>query len=235
MHTMKKMTVTKSHERGLTFIELIFVIAIFGIMTSLILFRFKDYGEKTRLDNLAQDIALHVVQAQREAISGTLSPQVLGLTSPSYGVYFDNDITGAKNTEFTYFTDLPTQNHIFDSASVACDPTFSGNECLSVTKITTGDYISNICYIDPSSSLPACSLPTNYVKANITFTRPFPSASIIIQYGPTAPPIDTESVFLEISSADGAILETMVVSSLGEVHVVNGSAECASEHTTAGC
>jgi prepilin-type N-terminal cleavage/methylation domain-containing protein len=76
-------------ERGFTLLEVAFVITIFAVMASVVLFRFKDFGAKTAFDNLSQDIALRIVQAQKSAISGALNPNFVGTGNPpAYGVYF---------------------------------------------------------------------------------------------------------------------------------------------------
>ena len=57
-------------------------------MASIVLFRFKDFGAKTAFDNLTQDVALHIVQAQKSAISGILNPNFTDTNNPpSYGMF----------------------------------------------------------------------------------------------------------------------------------------------------
>jgi len=229
---------------GFTLLEVMFVIAIFAIMASIVLFRFRDFGTQTSLDNLAQDVALRIIGAQKTAISGNYNSGFSVLGDPSYGMYF---VAGAPedtaNHEFVYFADLPSfssgtavYDHVFNIASYTPPLTCPGsptaaNECISVTGITTGEYISNICYINDTTGggLPCVPIPGG--EAHITFTRPFPAATLkIIPSGGVggSVPIDAQKVFIELTSnLDPTLQKTIVVTSLGEVHIFNGCASVA--------
>ncbi len=120
--------------RGFTFVELIVVIAIFGILSSVVLFNYGNFNSAITLQNLAHDIALQIDQAQKTAISGqnnvllpsfSSSPGPGGF-SPRYGVYFENPGSSVNiddpSKQFIYFTDLPDHyNGAYDK----------GNTCTS--------------------------------------------------------------------------------------------------------
>ena len=220
----------KAFSSGFTFMELIFVISIFGIMAGIVLFGFRTFGDKAALDNLAQDIALEIVGAQKAAISGVSTTALPGFvpgTVPSYGVYFsDNstDTVNPLNKQFTYFADNPPQNKLYDTSVLPCGT--SGLECISTTAITTGEYISNICYDTASSSVPNC---VDSGSAHITFIRPFPDATMKVCDTSTGSctglGLGAIRTYIEISSgADTTQKRTIVVNSLGEVRVANGGA-----------
>lgn len=215
----------RNHENGFTILELMFVIAIFGIMSTVVLFGFRDFGLKTTFDNLAQDIALHIVQAQKSAISGSVSLTTLGTFAPTRGIHFTSGTTPSPaDQEFIYFNDIGlVPNGKYDSTP-GCGS--SGTECISSTKITTGEYVSMISYVWPGSSyIPVAAGST----VDITFTRPFPDAkiNICLPSGVSCyPPV--QNVYIELATTrDPTLKKTIVVNGLGEVRVYNGSTACA--------
>ena len=225
-HTSKK-----SHEKGFTLLEVTFVITIFAIMASIVLFRFKDFGTKTSFDNLTQDIALNIVQAQKSAISGALNPNFAGTSNPpAYGVYFKTSVDSPESDpathEFTYFTDIPTGgaafgNKIYDVPTSGCPSSpIVGNECISTTSITSGEYVYQICGIDTSGVFNCDTSGSR--SASITFIRPFPDATIALCDASGSCSI-SHSVYIELrSTINPSLVGTISVSSLGEVRVSGG-------------
>ena len=89
--------------KGMTYVELIVVLSIFSIMTSIVLFNYGEFQAKVDIRNLASDIALKIVEAQKSALSGKLPTQATGATwKPSYGVYLNI----STPTEFIYTSNL---------------------------------------------------------------------------------------------------------------------------------
>ncbi len=215
-----------SRSGGFTLLEIAFVIAIFAVMASIVLFRFRDFGTQATLDNLAQDVALHIVEAQKAAIagSGNINITALGIT-PNYGVYFTPSTapTGA-NKKFTLFTDTSsTSARTYNGDACTSTPT-AGRQCVSETSITTGDYVSAVCYNTGSGSLAYPCLTTG--SAHISFTRPFPDATMKVctSVAPcTSAPTIAKSVYIEITSgANASLKRTIVVTALGQVRVHRG-------------
>jgi type II secretory pathway pseudopilin PulG len=93
---------------GMSYVELIVVLSIFAVLSSVVIFNYGDFQAKVDIKNLASDIALQVVQAQKLSLSGLLPTQIPTVSpwKPSYGVYFD--ITTPK--QFIYFVDLNNAN-----------------------------------------------------------------------------------------------------------------------------
>lgn len=149
-------------QAGMTYVELIVVLSIFSIMTSILLFNYKGFGAKVDIKILANDIASRIVEAQKSAISGKWNTNAPLNWKPSYGIYFDPSSSNNKN--FIYFADL-VQNNFYDSSS--CPGT---GECQDNINITKGNYISHI-----DSYLGAT--PTSISSPlSITFKRPDSSA-----------------------------------------------------------
>jgi type II secretory pathway pseudopilin PulG len=114
--------------RGMTIEELIVVLIIFAVISTVVIFNYTNFQSKVDIENLANDIAQQVVQAQNSSLSGFLppsgyTPDNLGYPTtswkPSYGVYFNTSgtIQGADSTHFIYFVDLDNSK------------TFTGENC----------------------------------------------------------------------------------------------------------
>jgi len=147
---MKKLVKFKTN-RGMSYVELIVVLSIFSVMSSVVIFNYKEFQGKVDIKNLASDIALKVVEAQNASLSGKLPVQSFSANwKPSYGVYLD--IT--TPTQFIYFVDLNNLNG------------YEGGEMLDTITITKGNYISKI---ESYLSSTATSI-TNPLA--ITFKRP---------------------------------------------------------------
>ncbi len=145
----------------MTYVELIVVLSIFSIISSVAIFNYSDFQAKVDIKNLASDIALQTVTAQKAALDGLLPPpaqqaEEISGWKPAYGVYFS--MSDPKN--FLYFTDLD-QNHTF--TDIAC----AGNdECLSKISITKNNFISHLDVFYQNGTSASISDMT------LTFTRP---------------------------------------------------------------
>lgn len=151
----------------MTFIELVVVIGIFATIAGVVLFNFTGFSTNISVDNLAQDIALRIKNAQTESISGKFAAGFVSPQVPSYGVHFE---TGTPDS-FTYFADL--DNNGFLTGQSACGT--AGAECLEVISISTGDRITALC-VNEQSGFPNCGSSVN--DLDVTFKRPFPDAVI---------------------------------------------------------
>ncbi|KKP87373.1 MAG: hypothetical protein UR90_C0007G0011 [Parcubacteria group bacterium GW2011_GWC1_35_8] len=162
----------------MTYVELIVVLSIFAVMSSIVMFNYSGFQAKIDIKNLASDIALKVVQAQKSSLSGFLPPATeqysrsnVDTWKPSYGVYFD--ITSDSNKRsFVYFVDLdyttPPQNGFFDGSGSGC--TF---ECIEQITMTRGDYISSLEVFYQDNFV-----PEGLNDLTISFSRPNSGAVI---------------------------------------------------------
>ncbi|MFA5791797.1 MAG: type II secretion system protein [Candidatus Paceibacterota bacterium] len=158
-----------SAQSGMSYVELIVVLSIFSTLSSVVIFNYGDFQSRIDIKNLASDIALKIVEAQKSSLSGFLPPlsqqtQISSTWKPSYGVYI-NKVT--DNKSFIYFTDLNLQNHLYDTSS--CPGT---GECLEKFSITKENSISslNVFYIDGSN--------VSLNDLTFTFSRPNSSPTI---------------------------------------------------------
>ncbi|MEK7588389.1 MAG: type II secretion system protein [Patescibacteria group bacterium] len=166
-------------KKGMTYVELIVVLSIFSIISTVVVFNYGAFQSKVDIKNLANDVALKIVEAQKSSTSGDLStlPPVVFPWRPSYGLYFD---TGTSKS-FIYFTDLnnsgtdtnhPNYPEACDDSS--CIPPYSiGGEVNEIINITRGSFIGN-------NGLevfgPGC--PATVSNLSIVFKRPSSTAVI---------------------------------------------------------
>ncbi len=222
-----------NNEKGFTLIEMVFVFVIFAIMASITLFNFRGFNTKLQFNNLTQDVALRVVSAQKSAISGATNINFIGQAArPSYGVYFKAATTATTDsTQFIYFNDLPdlisgtgVGDKFYNPSGGPCPSSpVLGNECLSVTAITTGEFVSNVCYLNTGATLGTCA---SGGAANIVFTRPFPDAALSVDTGSIM--VLPQQVCIELTSgSDTSLKKTISISNLGEIRTHDGAASLA--------
>lgn len=128
---------------GMTYVELIVVLGIFSVLSSVVLFNYGEFQDRVDIKNLASDIALKIVEAQKSSLNGVWNSSAVLNWKPSYGVYFNpsavSDSDGiVLNKKFIYFADLNNSSS-YDGLS-ACTTA----ECLDKITITKSNYISRI-------------------------------------------------------------------------------------------
>ena len=152
--------------KGMTYVELIVVLSIFSLFSGVAIFNYKGFQGKVDIKNLANEMTLQIVEAQKSALNGKLPPPSQQPTDPinwkpSYGIYFDKN---TNNKIFYYFVDL-NQNMELSVPFNNCP----GFECLDKINITRGNYISDI----NSCVGISCGTSTSIDgPLSITFTRP---------------------------------------------------------------
>jgi len=166
MNIHKKSLYTKIHvpnpNKGFSLIELLVTVSIFTIITGIVLANFPTFSSKIALENLANEVALAVRQAQ---VFGVASRE-FGVGSgvfPTHGVHFDK----AQNTTFFLYADT-NENNKYDGDA----------ELIETFTIHRRNSISQLCGFQNINS--ACK-KLNYL--DITFTRPNPEPTIIGRVG----------------------------------------------------
>lgn len=194
--------------KGFTFIELIIVLSIVSVIAGVVSFRFSDFSNNISLQTLSQDIALLIKEAQTNAISGKLVQGFGGDETPIYGVFFDKN----KNNSFALFRDLSPQNYVMDgNCNNAGKP---GYECLSLTTITSGDKISDLC-----DNTGVCG----YKRLDIAFERPYPDPKASGKKG-TSTVLLPGGAQIEIISKN-AQYKHIIIWPTGQISVRSGRAE----------
>jgi type II secretory pathway pseudopilin PulG len=154
---------------GMTYVELIVVLSIFSIMSAIVLFNHDKFQGKVDVKNLASDIGLKIIEAQKSSLNGKFPPilqqaiiEDINTWKPSYGTYFNiNPIT--ENKSFIYFVDLD-RNNIIDSTNCIA----VSQECLERIDITKGSYISNldVFYKNDATPYPVNDFTFSFVRPN---------------------------------------------------------------------
>lgn len=177
---------SRSASNGMTYIELIVVLSIFAVMSGVAIFNYDDFQAKVDVKNLASDIGLKILGAQRASLSGLVPPgaEIPQTWRPSYGAYFN--IT-QDNKSFVYFSDI--NNNKF------CDGLDCGDEQLEKIIIAKGGVISGLAVFYPGDET-----PYELSDLTATFTRPN-SAADISSSTVLNPPIDY--VQITITSPQG--------------------------------
>ena len=221
----QKLLTTFKANQGVTFIELVMVISIFSIIAGTLLLNFSRFNRNITIQNLTQDIALHINAAQKEAISGRTNDLLASCDrtqfdcTPRYGLYFvargvnDSIMTGfggiAGQSMLKFFDFVGPFDAMLNSGYSTCGPN-AATECLDNISLGQGNYISEICV---GSGL-ACD---NVIQdgISISFKRPFPNATIKDDSGVsynyaritvTSPNVDTRS-------------KDIVVTNLGQISI----------------
>lgn len=213
----------KNLQQGVTLIELIIVVAIFGIVSSILLFNFSDFSTNVSLRNLTQEMALAMRKAQTYATS-VRGANASALSSyPAYGISFSiENQTGAyvpNSKNFVIFADIPNTgdivgNKLYDNNGT-CGIPQSGDECVESLGIATADKIVGLTYIDGNGDVQyACGSLSATCMVNVLFHRPSPDADICVVQGSTCEQISNLNVVLR--SAKG-LEKTVSVWNTGQI------------------
>ncbi len=148
-----------SKNGGMTYVELIVVLSIFSIMSSIVMFNYDKFQQTVNIKVLASDMVLKIVEAQKSSMGGKWNTAAAPDWKPSFGLYFNT----ANNQNFIYFADL-NNNGLFED--LGCT-----GECQSQIAITKGNYISRI-------NLFGAGCPSAVNNLDIVYKRPEPTAII---------------------------------------------------------
>lgn len=174
--------------RGFTIVEMIVVVAIFFILTAIILINYRGFGSDLLLTNLSYDIALSLRKAQSY---GVAVKSTTANFQHAYGVHF------VPGTEYFLFVDND------DNAKY----TVGTDTLIEEYLITNRNRIVDICYQSTSSAGEQCFNPssgTNPASVAILFKRPDPDA-IITQCPSSSSTCSPSSIANAVSSGGNAV------------------------------
>ncbi len=230
---MKIFNKKNKKNRGMSYVELIVVLSIFSIMSSIVLFNYRDFQSQVEIKSLANNIALKITQAQKEAMSGKTTTVGSGDSwQPSYGLFFGKN--SPKN--FIYFADLDnsalSSEYAYNTNSSACD----GYECLDTINLNNNYNISNLRVYcnnaDVSGSVDVVPGPVGISTVSdtvggsavskggavdsmsVTFTRP--DSKAYIQSNPDAGCLITSAI---ISLSSGNSTSNVKIYSSGRIQI----------------
>lgn len=213
-----KKILSATKQGGYTLLELAISVAIFGIMTAIVVFNYGDFSSNIVMTNLAYETALSVRQAQVYGVS------VKGqdITDPNafnrvYGVHVNYPDHPREVVTFIDRGDSGGSgagNNRYDG-DYSCDTT--DTECLEKIRYDNRVFIKDICVSDGTvSATEDCASSGAFDSANIVFRRPDPDAVITVDNDPTQYGL----VRVELQSATG-MRRDVVVRVTGQISVVN--------------
>lgn len=153
----KKFYPTRDLNRGFTLIELVVVLSIFVIISSVILADYPGFSQRVALERTAQEIALSLREAETLALSVRESSLVQG-EFVGFGVHFNI----ATPREYILFSDLNGNN------------SFQANEEVDHFFIEKSPIISRLC-VGTETNLPD---DCNISVIDMVYLRPDPTITI---------------------------------------------------------
>ena len=144
---------------GFTLVEIILVVFITVVISSMVVFRYRDFSDSVELENMTLDVVLSIREAQVFGISsrGTTSMESF---FHGYGI----SLTSSDIDSYISFIDSGGGNLWYDSS----------NEQLRKTVFKQGYSINDLCAITPPDTSEVCS----QAELNILFQRPNVNAII---------------------------------------------------------
>ncbi len=211
--------------KGFTLYEAVIAMAIFIILTGVVLLRHNQFQGSVLITNLAYDVALSLRQAQIYGVSvredtGAATTE-LSFQS-GYGIHFDNV---PENKQYLLFADaysnIPPvgRNNKYDGVA----------EILQTNKIKGGSFLSDVCVFEPSLQIEHCfsDVPPTFKTLDITFQRPQPEA-ILMAYDGSGNSLynsGLSTALIKLETPSG-VLRCVRVETTGQISVVSDPALC---------
>ncbi len=198
----------KRTDLGFSLVELLVVLAIFLIITSVVLFNQDKSSSDISLSNVTYEIALKIRQTQTYGllVKGTANDY-----DNAYGVNFYVDIADGNKTKFRVFADntlgAADELLVYDAADTV----------LSEHSLTEGNVISDVCTYPSIGDLAnrKCFSTSAINVADISFQRP-ESAAIISDPSSAS---QKGEIDITVKSALGDKTRTIKVFGSGQISV----------------
>jgi len=211
----------KKKNKGISLVELMVVISIFAILSSITIFNYGQFKSSLSIQNLVDDIALSVRRAQSYAVGVLGSKYQFSL---GYGIHFTinpetNGEFSGNNKSFVLFTDVDKSKSYNYDRDPSCGSPTESNECLELLKITTADNLSMIKYTIEGSE--------NKIKEkqslDIWFKRPNLEPSFCITNEGESKCLDESSKISSIeiivsNDADSSVSKSITISNNGQIN-----------------
>lgn len=120
------------YNKGMTLVELMVVLSIFAIISSMVIFNYSDYKSNVNIKVLSDDIALSIRQAQAYAIGVKSVNGEIGSSFPGYGIHFSTkdsitSMSGSSTCGDTIDNDGDTLADAADPSCIAGDGSYDPN------------------------------------------------------------------------------------------------------------
>ena len=208
---------------GLSMLEMLVVIGIFSVVSSILIFNYGDFRNNVSIRDLAQEVALAVRKAQGYATSVHGITIGGGRDYPAFGIAFAvgqpvvRDFTPDEK-EFMIFADVANganpENKLYDRAGgIVCGNVQPGDECIEQFRISSADKIYQLC-----TSTDGVTEDCSPQQVNILFHRPNPEADICVVTGSTCDSSKPAYVKIKLRSP-GNTVRTIAVWNTGQISV----------------
>jgi prepilin-type N-terminal cleavage/methylation domain-containing protein len=215
------------YNQGISMVELIVVMSIFLILSSITIFNYGQFRSSISIQNLADDIALVIRKAQSystgvQVLSNDRSGRfgVMFTINGSYENFIDRPFQGSRKMFILFQDKNSNQAYSYTGDRQNCGTPSSTNECLEAFRIKSNDYIKYIRYKTNNNNF---SLTTNealYISFARPNTEPFFMKGSITHSPPSVSPLNASSVQIIVGSlADPSIEKTIILRSNGQISV----------------
>ena len=201
-------TKTRSVASGFSLVELLIVVAIFLIITSIVLFSQNKFSSDISISNVAYQIALEVRQAQ---VYGILVRKNQDDFNSAYGLHFYKDGNELKFLTFAdnSFPDDEDDALVYDDA----------DSILATHALEEGNVLSRVCTYDSigDDDSRQCFSPSDdeLSSVDIVFKRPEPAALIT----DSSSSVRKGEVEITVTSSLGDRTRTVKVFGTGQISV----------------
>lgn len=194
------------NQKGFTLIEMVAVLGIFGIVTSVVMFNHSKFQSDTVLTNMAYEIALSIREAQVYGVSAREAKQSMQSTSENFSKAYGVYIPKANSSQYLLFADL--DNNLKYSGT-DCGISQASDSCVMPYTLQRNIIIESM-YVKNNQS---CILADNM---SILFKRPNPEP--IINTGGNRETFS--QLQITVKAPDGA-KRYVIVSNNGQISVEN--------------
>ncbi len=186
------------YRRGFTLIELMVVLFVSALISTVILANFGDFTSQTEFDNEALNIALTVREAQAYGIG---SREISGKFGVAYGVIFKKSTPNS----FTLDTFGTGSGGYYSQFDITPEKTI---------KIKDGFKISKLCLISQNSTY------CNYLGVATVFKRPNPNANIYLLWSNgNFILVNFSGVKITLKRISDGTIKTINITNTGQIYV----------------
>lgn len=216
-----KVDKARKDQRGFSLPELVIVIGIFVIISSVAMFNQGKLSSSVLLTNMGYEVGLAIREAQTYGI-GVRSGDSTGVSfRGQYGVHFsiENETVKRQVIVFADGIDGNEPNFTYDAGEEKYIYEFENRRGNRIAALCVGDLNGNPC-------TESISEPT----LDVLFKRPNPSASV---FSPSFTPAEPRSdrVYVVVTSLNGDDCRVVVVESTGQIRVEDASKGSCSKST----
>ena len=189
-------------QRGLTFFELIVVVVIIGIISSVTIFNYQGYRDSVELSNDAHKIVMAVREvrvralAVRESTVGSFGSRF----QVGYGLYFSSE--PGNEFSYIYYVDLDDDYLYEDTSTVDC----SGGECMKLGFLSKRNKVVDICKLIDGGMVEFCH--PNINSLNLTFKRP--NTDAVLTFDHPAGGLDYYGAVVKLESPQGREISVII-------------------------